>query len=349
MKFPEAWSPHRILVLQLRQIGDVLLTSPALAALHRRFPDAHITLVTEAQCAQLMRGNPDLHEIVELNKKSFTGITSEFCWYWHTARGGYDLVIDFQQLPRCRFITLFSRAPYRFAANPRWYSRLLYNVLAPVHDGEYAAWDKVDALAPLGIVNQHEPPRVYLFEEEKKAAQVLLASLGRMPGQRIVTLDTTHRRQTRRWPSKYYAALVGLLHAADSTLRFMPFWGPGEEEDIRELCAAVPESARESMLLAPKMLSLREMAACIGEASLHIGNCSAPQHIAVAVGTPSCIIRGSTGDEWRYPSSEHVSIKSGLPCQPCQQDTCQHCKCLTELKPEKVAEAALGLLERTVR
>ena len=126
----------------------------------------------------------------------------------------------------------------------------------------------------------------------------LLAQAGLQPEQRLITLDPTHRQPTRRWPLAHYAGLVSLLAERDASLRFLPLWGPGEEAEIQELSRLCPAG---SLLLPERMLSLREMAACIAEADLHIGNCSAPRHIAVAVGTPTLTVLGSTTPAWTFP------------------------------------------------
>lgn len=147
----------------------------------------------------------------------------------------------------------------------------------------YSAMSKASVLRHLGIEWNGERPRVYLTDEEHAFARTLLAQAGLQPEQRLITLDPTHRQPTRRWPLAHYAGLVSLLAERDASLRFLPLWGPGEEAEIQELSRLCPAG---SLLLPERMLSLREMAACIAEADLHIGNCSAPRHIAVAVGTP---------------------------------------------------------------
>jgi len=80
----------------------------------------------------------------------------------------------------------------------------------------------------------------------------------------------------------------------------MPLFGPGEEDDVRAVTAAC--DCPEKVLMPGRMLSLREMAACIAEAALHVGNCSAPCHIATAVGTPTFVVRGATSKAWSFPA-----------------------------------------------
>ncbi len=170
-----------------------------------------------------------------------------------------------------------------------------------------------------------------------------LHALGLRPEHRLVTLDPTHRRVTRRWPASAYAETLRLLADADPALRFLPLWGPGEEQEIRELVAAC--DCKDHILLPERMLSLREMAACIEAARLHLGNCSAPRHMAVAVGTPSCVIRGATSDGWTYPSPQHVTVAANLDCQPCNRNTCSTgTPCLTAVPPRRVADTVLAML-----
>lgn len=337
------FTPHRILVCQLRQLGDVLLATPSLELLKRRWPEAELHLFTEKKCLPLLEGNPHLDKVWALDKQKLNNLYREVCWYREVARTGFDLVIDFQQLPRCRWIVAFSGAPVRISYTPPWYTRLLYTHSTPMKPG-YAAQTKASILEPFGIVWNGERPRLYLSETEHAAARELLQGLGLRSGQRLVTLDPTHRRETRRWPAPCYAELVRTLAHQDASLRFLPLWGPGEEDDIRQIVSNCPSDA---ILLPERMLGLREMAACIAEADLHVGNCSAPRHVAVAVDTPTCTILGSTSSTWTFPSPEHRHISKGLPCQPCGRDTCSHITCLKELDPLAVARTATEML-RTV-
>lgn len=338
------FSPRRILVCQLRQIGDVVLATPSLELLKRRYPEAEVHLFTEKKCTPVLEGNPHIDKIWALDKKKLNTLFREVAWYWQVARTGYDLVVDFQQLPRCRWVVAFSGAQVRLSYTPPWYTRLLYTHYADMLEG-YSAMSKASVLRPLGITWNGERPHIWLTDEERAAARALLAQTGLQTGQRLISLDPTHRQSTRRWPVHHYAQLVRLLSARDPGLRFLPLWGPGEEKDIAELAALCPSG---TLLLPRRMLSLREMAACIAEAALHIGNCSAPRHIAVAVGTPTLTVLGSTSPGWTFPSSEHAHIALNLPCQPCNKNHCPRAdrRCLTALTAAPVAEKAMEMLER---
>ncbi len=338
--------PRRILVCQLRQIGDVILTTPALALLKRRFPDAAVHMVTEKKCAPVLYGNPHIDTLWELDKSALSPLNRELAWYWKVARQHFDLVIDFQQLPRCRWIVGFSGAPVRLSFAGPWYNRLLYTDIVTLKY-TYSAFHKASMLEPLGIQCHDEPPRIYLSEEERLEIRQALAQLGRAPGQPVVTLGVTHKDNARRWPAEYYAQLAANLLEAEPGIVFLPLWGPGEEGTIKALLAAMPPAVRAATLLLQHKPTLRRMAACIAEASLHIGNCSAPRHMAVAVDTPSCIVLGASSDAWTYPSPWHQTVRLGLPCQPCRGDSCQeNFRCLRELRPDAVLGTALALLRK---
>jgi len=54
----------RILLVRLRQIGDVVFTTPAVRAIRERFPDAHISYVVEPAAAPILALNPNLDEVI---------------------------------------------------------------------------------------------------------------------------------------------------------------------------------------------------------------------------------------------------------------------------------------------
>jgi heptosyltransferase-2/heptosyltransferase-3 len=131
-------------------------------------------------------------------------------------------------------------------------------------------------------------------------------------------------------------------------VRFLLPWGPGEKEHILSIRAAC---AQPELAVAPgSLLSLRQMAACMEQAVLHLGNCSAPRHMAVALDVPSLTILGSTSTDWTFPSPEHTQIRArdfmDMPCQHCNLNSCpRSLRCLTSLTPDLILPVLIKHLE----
>jgi len=336
---------RKILVCQQRQIGDVLLATPAVRLLRQAYPQAELHFLTEKKCAPVLQHNPDIDTIWQIDKKQLGSMGKQLAFYRHVAGQGFDLVVDFQQLPRLLWVVLFSRAPVRLSYTPPWQRRLLYTHWADPLPG-YAAQTKASILRPLGMEWRGEKPRIHLTDDELRWAGEWLREQGLGHDELLVTMDPSHRRITRLWPAEHFARLMDLAADRDARLRFLLLFGPGEEPVVQELAGLVRH--KEALLPMGRMLSLREMAAVMSRARLHVGNCSAPRHFAVAVGTPTLIIHGSTGDEWRCPSPEHRTVALGLPCQPCHKNECRPGtrQCLVELTAEQVLPALFEQLTK---
>lgn len=336
---------EKILVCQQRQIGDVLLATPAIELLRKRFPGAELHVFTEKKCVPMLQGNPDVTKIWAIDKKELSSFSKEIAFYRQVASQGFDLVVDFQQLPRCLWVVGFSRAPLRLSYTPPWYRRFLYTHWMDLPANLYSAAKKASILTLLGADWNGEKPKLYLSSAEREAAGEILAESGLESGDILITLDPTHRRITRLWPARHFARLIDLVFSRLPNVRFLPLYGPGEEKDIQELVNMVEHKA--AVIESPRMLGLREAAACMERAALHVGNCSAPRHMATAVGTPTLTILGSTDIYWDYPSSMHRNISFGADCQPCNSNECSKgIFCLERLTPEAVAGELLEMLEQ---
>ena len=341
---------QRILVCQQRQLGDVVLATPCITLLAKKFPHVAIDFFTEKKCVPLLEHNPHIHHIWTLDKEECSTIKKTLAFYWEVARTPYDIIIALQNLPRIHWICALSSAKYKLSNTPAWYNRLFFTQVIP-QQGTYAAEHKASVLRLLDIHWNKEPPKIYLTEEEKNHARQTLFELGVKKGHVLITLDPTHRRETRRYPLDHYATIVDVIANKYPTVRILPLYGPGEEDVILSLLTKVQH--KEALILPSAMLSLRELASILHYTTLHIGNCSAPRHIAVAVGTATFTILGSTDASWTYPSPKHKHISAELSCQPCYSNICPKEKdknaCLESLPPSWVATLIMDHLTKLLR
>ncbi|PLX46387.1 MAG: hypothetical protein C0609_00590 [Deltaproteobacteria bacterium] len=152
---------------------------------------------------------------------------------------------------------------------------------------------------------------------------------------RLFTVDATHKHPYRRWTVDGYANLSKMLSERyDATP--LALWGPGEETVVRELA----DKSGGAVKVAPET-TVRKMAALIEAADFHIGNCSAPRHIAVAVGTPTFIIPGTSQRSWLHPDAEHEIDPFAPACAECG-NKCggEERQCMMERTAEEIAPYA---------
>jgi ADP-heptose:LPS heptosyltransferase len=321
---------NRILLIQLRQVGDVILTTPIAHILKKERPETRVAFLTESPNHHLLANNPYIDEIIVTKRKD--GIWRTVKTIWGLRRRRFDAVLDFMANPRSAQLVFGSGAPIRISYPKKGRGRL-YTHQVPPTDG-YAVTYKKSLLQPLGITSDWLRPEIFLTPAERESGQKLRRELQSRPDQRIVTVDPSHRRATRRWPEAHFGELCRLL-AEKLALLPIVLWGPDE----RPVAEAVAKASQGRAVIAPPT-DLRESAALTAAADVHVGNCSAPRHIAVAVETPSFTILGSTSRGWAYPSDRHANVRSGIDCQPCNKNHCDiGIICLNEYRPESAYEA----------
>src|SRR5688500_12852089 len=104
----------RILIVRLREIGDVVFTTPAVRAIRRRFPAAHITYVVEPAASAIVEHNPHLDELIVAPRPSgFGRLGAELRLIRRLRAAAFDIAIDFHSGPRASILTWLSGAPVR--------------------------------------------------------------------------------------------------------------------------------------------------------------------------------------------------------------------------------------------
>lgn len=333
---PPRLPAERILVIQFRQIGDVLLSTPVLRALRCYYPQSYIAFLTEPSPGRVLKGNPLLDEVI-IRPRHATW-RQQWQLLRHIRRQRFELVIDLIGNPRSAVLTRLSGARHRlaFARFPR---SLLYTMLVTHHHPvpEYTVAKRLRLLEPLGIQATDLTPILPYTRREQDEVATFLRAHAITPQELLVCIDPTHHVPTRQWPGTHFSALVDMLSERLGA-RLLLLWGPGEEAQVQAIAAA----AHARPLLIPAW-GLGTLAALLAQADLFVGCNSAPLHMAVSQGIPTVTIMGATlSVNWLPPAPQHRAVLAGLPCQPCEKNHCGpplNIACLRTLTPETVFAA----------
>jgi ADP-heptose:LPS heptosyltransferase len=313
--------PQRILLIQLKRAGDVIVTTPVITALKKRFSVTAIDFLVEKPFAPILENNPGLNRIRVYDKSNVSGV-------WKRIREThYDWIFDFQSSPRSAMVCLTSGAKVTAGYKvPFWGMAYKQAVRRPganlsVVEGKFTLVERVTGPLP------HDGERkLFLKADERQWAETVLPST-----QAPMGMIPTHRHPIRRWHADSFVELGQRLQARGLPVWW--FWGPGEEAYVRAIAARVPGS-----VVVPAT-SLRRMGALLARCRCVITNDNGPMHLATAVGAPTVTIYGPTDPScWNPGGARHRAVTAEkLGCLGCNFLKCpfEH-ECMTRVTPEHV-------------
>ncbi len=186
-------SAKRIAIFRLSALGDVVNTLPALSALRRAMPNAHLTWVVEAASAGVLEGHPLLDEVLVSRRKAWQTSFQRLRGSWTAGREfwafcamlgrqHFDAVIDFQGNLRSAVGTWLTRAPLRIGPGRgagRERSHWFYNVRLPLPEGPMHRVERgLALLRALGIETADAKPVIPVSDADKARVDAFLASVG---------------------------------------------------------------------------------------------------------------------------------------------------------------------------
>lgn len=333
------------LVIQTAFLGDVVLTTPLLAALAAQH--GPVDVVTTPQSASLLETHPAVRTVLPYDKR---GIDRGWQGLRKLAarlrRERYARAYLPHRSLRTAALAFLARIPSRIGFSGGW--SFLYTESLPKPRTGHEA-DRLLALAkqPPGAY----PPHLRPTAEDERKADELLADAGPNPGP-FVVLAPGSIWGSKRWP--YYAELAHRLAAARMPIVVV---GSVDDSDLgSQIVAAVAAAQRAWAVNACGTLTLRQSAALIGRAQLLVTNDSAPLHLATAMGTPCVALFGPTVTDFGFGPVRAGDIAlgvEGLLCRPCSahgppECPLSHHRCMRELTVEAVTQAIeeMGALRR---
>ena len=349
-----------ILLVRPRLIGDVILTTPSIQALRRRFPDAQLLYLVEALAAPVVSSNPLISEtFVIRHRHGWRRWLEDFRLAGQLRSRKIDVAIDLHGGPRSGWLTWATRAPMRVGydvSGRRWmYSHRIARPRG--YQPRHSVLNQWDLVAPVigegAELPSPERERVLMPVPEASRAAMAerLRAMGVAADTEVVVMHASAGNQFRRWPAASFREVAETL-VADRPERRVILLGDRADES---LAADIAGGSRAGgRILSALGWPLDQVRALMERATLFVGGDSGPMHIAATTDVPIVAIFGPTlpalWTPWR-PSRLPLAIVEGgpLPCRPCDQRVCEpgDFRCLTRIGPEPVIAAARRLLGHT--
>ena len=345
---------RRLLVRANNWIGDVVMISPAVRALRRRFPKASIAIVAKKWVLEAVAGNPGFDELIEYDHEGdHRGVAGRLALARRIrATGPVDLAVLFQKAFDAALLAWLARARVRVGYATDGRSLLLTHALPPPPRDRHHLDAFLDLARAVGCAEIDPVPVFHLREEEQAFAGDLLKARG-LASVPLVALHPGASKAPRAWHAERFADLAQRLRRRLGA-RFVILAGPGEEDVVRRVRSGLDEADAIGPRDAPGLL---QAAALLARCRLFVGNDSGPMHLAAALDVPTLGLFGpgrprNTGPRGRPGRVE--TLGRDYPCSPCRQDFFRECPpapsmkpfCLEEIGVDEVERAALRLFER---
>jgi lipopolysaccharide heptosyltransferase II len=328
----------KILVTRLRYLGDVILTTPAIAALKERYPGAEIHYLAERPYAEILEGNPCLSGIIGASRGNAHALDTVI----KLRKSRFVAAIDLFYNPRSALTLFLSGIPVR-AGGSRRLRRRLYTMLFSVPAGTRSAvMHHAEALRIFDVEPRETLPRVYLSVQERAAGRVLLErTLGITEKERAIAVHPGGTWPAKRWLPEAFGRLA-LLVRERLGAKTVLIAGPGEER-IAETTRAAAGEAAEVLPLS----GVRSVASVIASCGAAVANDGGILHLAVALGRPTVGVFGPTEPDIWFPyegKGPFSLVTHRAACAPCHRHRCESLECLASITPEEVFERLEGML-----
>ena len=318
------------------QIGDLVLTTPVFRAIKSAFPNHFLAAAVNKDFADLIRFNPFLDNIFQIDKHSLKSFISSI---QAIRQAHFNLTINLNQSERASSLAILSGADniVGYAKPPfsLFFDKVVPNLKRTTHQIishfnvlDYAGFHLPLAKSDVFIGDTNVNHFLRLFPNDPQ----------------IVAFNVGASWQSKRWLPEYFAFLADNLIIRGFNVAFL---GSYADFPIVNDCLAFMKY--KPVVLTGKF-NLLQLAAFFDCCRLLISNDSGPMHIAAARNLPAISIFGSSPvigfKPWLH---SHSLFQSHAPCHPCYKHVCPlkgdgFMRCMKEIAPEYVLKKALEML-----
>lgn len=314
-----AGNAPRFLIVRRRYVGDIVLVTPLLRAIHQSHPDARIDVVIDFPYRELLSEQPEIHRQLLLPYR--LGLKQTLIQGWkflkQLRRHRYDVILDLSQNDRSQLVCRLAKGQHiltwgiegRPLKQKGIYTEIVWfpkgsDLELPIQHFHQSL------LSRFGIQPDTKPAQIHSTPGEIAWAEEWLKEQGVIG--KPVFIHPGTRSEARRWPTERFAEIAKRLVEQGTSVVLLG--GPGDETFTQQ----IQQAAGNAILTAPSGFSLRQVLALFHQGKALLAHDSGPMHLAIATGLPVIALFGSQPVHvWAPDNANALYLQSPQPCQNC--------------------------------
>ncbi|MFA5158899.1 MAG: glycosyltransferase family 9 protein [Candidatus Omnitrophota bacterium] len=341
---------HRILVIRLDHIGDVVMARPAIRALHKKFPHAAIDLLVTEDIAPLFEHSKEIRAVIAAQYAWFnrnTSFAQKCLEFWRllgiVKTGSYDIGIDLRGDLRNILLMFLSGIKYTIGYGIAGGGFLL-NEEVPYDTAQHQVRLNLNLLNSFHVAQDN---KLLPFEYSSEKARKFWEKIKILPSTTLLPRVVFHMGAgypSKRWPFENFRALIQQIDR-EALAQIVLVGTEAEKEATPDL-----KLNSERLIDLRGKTTLQDLPVLLDICDIFIGNDSGPAHIAAAQGLEIILFVSGTNDIrlW-YPWTERLSLlQHEVPCSPCGVDICpvEGHPCVEGITVDQAFDAFLSTLDR---
>jgi lipopolysaccharide heptosyltransferase I len=347
-----------ILIVKMSAVGDVIHTLPALNAIRKHYPDAHIAWLVEEAASDLVEGHHALDRVLVSHRKrwlrgplksSCLDNISEASHFIKKLRDTkYDLILDFQGLLKSGVLIGLARGKRKVGYDKGMEHmeqsyRFLNERVPPVSMDNHALLRGMMLLDTLGIPHREIVFNLPVQDRHRDMIDELLLQYEVTESVPLVAIHPVAKWETKLWTDGKFSMLAdALIEQYGAQVVFTG--SQGDRGRIRGIILNMKAAAAN---LAGET-TLRTLAALYERIDLLVSPDTGPMHVAAAVGTPVVALFGPTAPGRTGPfGNGHQVVRTQIDCSPCFKRTCKTVNCMEQITVGQVLRSVEAVLENS--
>jgi heptosyltransferase-1 len=351
---------HKILILRLSAVGDVIRTLPAVKALKEYYPSSSITWIVEEPSRALLESQPEIDEIILFPRKRWADGIKSPRRMWRTIaevwgfvsdlkRKEFDVVLDFHGILKSGLLSFFSGSPKRIGFDRRLAKEgnfIFSNVRVKLPEERISRFQKNFALVKgMGLEVKNLHTKLHIPAEDGRYVESFFNKISTSLKRPFLAIHpgTSQKTLYKRWMPTQYARLADrLIRDLKATIIFT--WGAEELAWVK----GIQKEMEEPSILGPRTESLTQLGEVYRYCDLYIGGDTGPMHIASLMGIPVVVIYGPTDPIANEPFGKHKKVRKEVGCNPCRNRSCKELTCLKTITVDDVFRATEEILSKDI-
>lgn len=347
-----------ILLIKFWGIGNLVMLTPTIKAIRKKFPKSRITFLTLSKNKGLLEHLNYVDEVMyyDLGAMDILRI-AELIHKYHKK---FDLVIDFEQFLNISSIIAYFLGKYRIGFSNKTRARhKLYHYFISCNEKDHILDQFYELARVVGLHKKDLSIETFDFIRGDNLVDSFLKDIGIVSGKKGkrcvlvgVHVGSSENAEVKRWPRAYFVELINLLNRRLDNLAFV-MTGIESERDYAD--SVITGVDKKNCYNSCGMFNLKGLIYLMKKIDLFIGNDTGPIHLASACGVYCVGLYGPTTPIVYGPyGTNNIVFYEGTKCSPCvnnyssKSSNCKNTICMKRIKPTQVADAIVNYINNNI-